>query len=173
MGTAQLCYDLLAMRQVLTVPAGTPLWGRRVWQSVPKALYYFPLVVQGYGSYTLWLEYRMFLTTAPGYSAALGFVDALLMSVTLLLTLTAHALERQHDRVWREVAGRLNRASPSAPAAGVTPPVPRPLPERKAFRPVGWRHRGPTARWWRRPRGRGRDRRPRALLPTPAGPVGA
>lgn len=99
-----LCYDLLAMQQVLYVPPNAP---SRIWKPlgyVSKALYILPLVVYGYQFYRDWKT--RFVGNALGWDKmntllwASGAFFTLILCLTVVCLITS--LRMAND--WREYA---------------------------------------------------------------------
>lgn len=103
-GQLKLCYDLLAMQQVLTVPSMGEQKRQVIWIVIAKSLFFIPLLVQIvqfklnwdsrlYG-YVLSVKLTMILLITSGVS----------LLINSILTWQCVSLSRQVDKAWEDAA---------------------------------------------------------------------
>jgi hypothetical protein len=123
----QLCYDLLAMHQVLTVPAtrgeAAQSRGGRFWSHVPLLLYFLPLAAE---IAICWSDIRTRFwgwTISPQNTISLFLAEGAFLILISILTYTCFQLSREVDRVWDEAAlDKLIKPAQPAPNAGSPEP---------------------------------------------------
>jgi hypothetical protein len=101
LGTESLCFRMLAMRQVLTVPEQPPIPGRVVWQGLTQSLYLFPIAVQGYATFIVWRGRHESVGGVPEVSSGAWILHGVLLASTALLTYVSSRMERDYDDDWR------------------------------------------------------------------------
>lgn len=121
----RLCYDMLAMQQVLTIPPQVDrhqsdrTWITNLrdgsWRYVPMLLYVLPLLVHLVIFINDFKTYGPFVKTFPGTVFGLG-VSAFLLGVNALLTVLCFYLGWKVDKTWRNHANFiLNNSDPPQP----------------------------------------------------------
>ena len=102
---SRVCYELLAMRQVLTVPPA--LSGTRAWNAVSAVLLLLPLVVQAtMFSYDI-KSINVGWLLAPFNAVFATIVSGISLLLTVALTVSCVRLSRMADREWGLEAARL------------------------------------------------------------------
>ncbi|HEX8282331.1 MAG TPA: hypothetical protein VF588_03210 [Pyrinomonadaceae bacterium] len=97
----KLCYDLLAMHQMLTVP---PMHRQRfgwVWNFVPKLLYLIPAAVYLMQFKTDWDSRPIGYLLSPTNMKALVRANVMLLSLILVFTVLCVILSFGTDKIWR------------------------------------------------------------------------
>lgn len=101
----KLCYDLLAMQQVLTVPPMPGQDRRRLWALIPKALFLIPVAVETYQFITDWRSSDIGgAVLSPQANAILLWTSGILLFVNLILTFLCLRLAHKFDQTWAEAA---------------------------------------------------------------------
>lgn len=104
-------YEILAMRQVLTIPPGTGETRSRLWGKLPKILFLLPLAIQGlvvYGDLRTADIGRLISPSSASTVLSVGIGSLVLLAV---LTLNALVVSEQVDGHWKRAAEELRPAS--------------------------------------------------------------
>jgi hypothetical protein len=118
-GDLRLCYDLMAMRQVLTSPPSTTLPRMRSSWWLPLLLIALPFLLQ------TWLVSHHFVSLEAGESVNvieakwLLIAGAALLAFICLVALSCVGYARSAHREWRKCARELPELRPDHPQTGV------------------------------------------------------
>jgi len=117
----RLCYDLLAMHQVLSVP---PMprekrrffrWGRWFWVSTALSLYLVPALVYGYHLESNRQSIGIGMMLNPANVTFQLKAGAGLWSLIIVLTITCFVYHLRIDGEWRRVCKKIEGQHPSDP----------------------------------------------------------
>lgn len=114
MNEVEYAYDLLMMKQVLTVPDAAPTRAHRMFASVPKVFLVFPLFAQTFGI----IVHFMYRFQTLGLSSVRAVLTAVVVPVVLWclalgLTVLVFRLEREYGGVWTRTRASFSNTNPS------------------------------------------------------------
>ncbi|HBB88637.1 MAG TPA: hypothetical protein DC047_13585 [Blastocatellia bacterium] len=103
-GQLRLCYDLLAMQQVMTVP---PMYGQKLkktWVLIAKALFFIPLLILAVQFRLNWVSRSYGYVLSEKLMNILLIVNGVSLIIAAILTWHCLAISLRADRLWKEVA---------------------------------------------------------------------
>ena len=106
-GHLKLCYDLLAMQQVLTVP---PVAGQKrsiIWVVIPKALFLIPLLILFVHLILNWESREYGYLLSVDLMKRLLIVNAISVVLTAILTSQCIFVSHRIDEAWKDAARRV------------------------------------------------------------------
>jgi hypothetical protein len=106
-GQLKLCYDLLAMQQVLTVP---PIGGQKrqkIWAAIAKVLFFIPLLVQLEQIRLNWATRSYGYVLSEKLTIILLITNAISLLITAILTWQCVSLSLQVDKALKDAVRKV------------------------------------------------------------------
>ena len=103
-GQLKLCYDLLAMQQVMTVP---PMYGqkhKKTWVFIAKMLFFIPLLILAVQFRLNWVSRQYGYVLSEKLMNILLIVNGVSLIIAAILTWHCLAISLRADRLWKDVA---------------------------------------------------------------------
>jgi hypothetical protein len=103
----KLCYDLLAMHQVLTVPPMVGEKRRTIWVVITKAFFFIPLLIELEQLRLNWVTRSLGNVLSAKLMLNLLATNGVSVLITAILTWQCVSLSLRIDKVWNDAARKL------------------------------------------------------------------